>query len=227
MINRHQIATFTLALALAAFSAQAGTILGKFVVTGDVPDKPAQAVSKEQLIKFKRSLIVSAKGGVANAVVSLEGASGGGETSAKKSVMDQKEETFVPHVLAVAKGSEVQFLNSDAIMHNLHSYQGGETYFNRAMPAFIKETSKTFENSGVVRVNCDVHAHMQAYIHVFDHPFFAVTNEEGLFVIRNVPDGTFDIVLWHERLETPIKKKVSVSGEDKVPIIFELSPDSL
>jgi plastocyanin len=114
-----------------------------------------------------------------------------------RAVMDQRNETFVPHVLAIMTGTTVDFPNSDAFYHNVFSLSK-IARFDLGRYAAGRSRSVRFDKAGIVRVFCDIHSHMNAYILVFSHPFFALTNTEGRYAIDNVPPGTYNVIAWNE-----------------------------
>jgi len=111
--------------------------------------------------------------------------------------MDQRNESFVPHVLAITTGTTVDFPNSDRFYHNVFSLSKPKT-FDLGRYAAGHSKSIRFDRAGIVRVFCDIHSHMNAYILVFSHPFFALTDGDGRYRIDNVPPGTYGIVAWNE-----------------------------
>jgi plastocyanin len=114
-----------------------------------------------------------------------------------RAVMDQRNETFVPHVLAVLAGSIVEFPNSDTTFHNVFSLSKTKR-FDLGRYAVGRSKSVRFDRPGVVRVFCDIHSHMNAFILVFSHPFFDLTDTEGRFRIEQVPAGTYTVIGWYE-----------------------------
>ena len=111
--------------------------------------------------------------------------------------MDQRNETFVPYVLAVTVGTTVDFPNSDATYHNVFSFSKAKRFdLGRYARGFSK--SVRFDRPGVVRVFCDIHSHMSAFILVFAHRFWSETDGEGRYRIPDVPAGTYSLVAWHE-----------------------------
>jgi len=132
-------------------------------------------------------------------VVYLESAPRGAfETSdGGRAVMDQRNETFVPHVLAISTGTTVDFPNSDKFYHNVFSLSKTRP-FDLGRYAAGNSRPVRFDRAGIVRVFCDIHSHMNAYILVFSHPFFAMTDAQGRYRIENVPPGTYGVIAWNE-----------------------------
>ena len=132
-------------------------------------------------------------------IVYLESAPRGAfETSdGGHAVMDQRNESFVPHVLAITTGTTVDFPNSDRFYHNVFSLSKIKT-FDLGRYAAGHSKSIRFDRAGIVRVFCDIHSHMNAYILVFSHPFFTLTDGDGRYHIDNVPPGTYGIIAWNE-----------------------------
>jgi len=112
-------------------------------------------------------------------------------------VLDQRDERFVPHVLAVTTGTVVDFPNSDRIYHNVFSLSKTRP-FDLGRYAAGRSKAIKFDRPGIVRVFCDIHSHMNAFILVFNHSFFALTDAEGRYRIDNVPPGSYNLVAWNE-----------------------------
>jgi plastocyanin len=126
-------------------------------------------------------------------------------------VMDQRHETFVPHVLAITAGTVVDFPNSDKTFHNVFSLSKARR-FDLGRYAAGKSKAVRFDRPGVVRVFCDIHSHMNAFILVFSHPFFALTDVDGRFRIDNVPAGNYTVVGWYEGEQRATRPVMVTSG---------------
>ncbi|MGA2607075.1 MAG: carboxypeptidase regulatory-like domain-containing protein [Terriglobia bacterium] len=133
----------------------------------------------------------------------------------KPAVQDQKHMTFVPHVLVVLKGTTVQFLNSDPVGHNVYwpSVSGNKKLaHNMGTWPQGQQKSFTFNDLGVASLLCNVHPEMSGYVVVVSTPYFAVTNKEGEFEIKDVPDGSYTLKTWSEEAK-PATQSVTVAGE--------------
>jgi plastocyanin len=111
----------------------------------------------------------------------------------------QRDEQFVPHLVAVTAGSSVAFPNQDPFFHNVFSLSRGASFNLGRYPSGASR-SRLVTRPGIIKVFCEIHSHMSAVIRVFDHPWFAVPSEEGTFTIDNVPAGEHILAAWHERI---------------------------
>jgi len=135
---------------------------------------------------------------VENAVVMIEGPSEAA-AGAPHAAMDQRKETFVPHVLAVAVGTTVDFSNHDPMLHNVASRSRAKP-FDLGMYGEGESRSVLFDAPGVVGIRCEVHPRMSAVVLVHTNPFFAVTDGRGAYTITGVPPGHYQVRIWHEDL---------------------------
>jgi plastocyanin len=145
------------------------------------------------------------------AVVYLESAPRGAfeERPGPTVVLDQRNENFVPHVLAITTGTSVEFRNSDRTYHNVFSLSKANSFdLGRYPPGRSK--SVRFDHAGIVRVFCEIHSHMSAFILVFAHRHFALTSAAGEYRIDGVPPGTYTVSVWHPFLATK-------SGSVRIP----------
>lgn len=127
--------------------------------------------------------------------------------------MDQRRETFVPHVLAIVAGSVVDFPNNDETYHNVFSLSRTKP-FDLGRYAAGRSKSVRFDRPGIVRVFCDIHSHMSAFILVFSHRYFAVTDNQGRYRLENVPPGSYNLVVWNEAAEERRRVVIPEQGGD-------------
>jgi hypothetical protein len=205
-----------------------GSIVGE-VKFGDEPPKlSAVKVSKDQdycgeTLLNETYLIDSVGGGLKNVVVFLEGVAGRAGDPQKVNVIENTGCRYSPRILAMQKGERLRVRNNDPKLHIPHSYLNDRTVFNLSLPfrGTTLEATQKIREPGIMKVVCDTHAWMLAYIHVFDHPFFAVTDERGLFSITNIPTGAYTLKAWHE--DAGIRSQditVVDSGEVRVSFQF-------
>jgi plastocyanin len=115
----------------------------------------------------------------------------------RHAAIDQRDKTFLPHVLVVTTGTTVQFPNSDTVFHNVFAYFEAKR-FDLGMYPRGATRSVTFEKPGVVSVLCNVHPQMSAFIVIVDTPYYTVAARNGDFHIKGVPPGTYTLHAWHE-----------------------------
>ena len=180
-----------------------GALTGVVRFAGTPPRIAPLPVNKNREVcgdqKPSEALVVGADGGVRGSVVFLEGV-GKGKKPTGEVVLDNHKCLFVSHVSAVAVGDKVRVKNSDTILHNTHGFLGKPTVFNLALPNKdqMVDITRRLGKPGVIRVLCDAHPHMFAWMVVHDSPYVAVTDERGAFKIDNVPPGTYKVTMWHE-----------------------------
>jgi hypothetical protein len=136
-----------------------------------------------------------------------KGAPAGGAAPANSVVIDQQGCLYHPFIQGAVRGQKLQVKNSDGTLHNVHAFAGTEknakTIFNSAQPPKAKDLEKAVKSDGdVVKLKCDVHPWMTAYVIYSDHPYFAVSGADGKFEIKDVPPGTYTVETWHEKLGT-------------------------
>lgn len=136
-------------------------------------------------------------------------------------VIDQIKKEFVPHVLPILVGSRVTFRNGDALLHNVHTVRGRKSLFNLATPAGGRPVTKIFHEPGEVAVLCDIHPEMAAYIIVLETPYAAVTDAQGRYELVGIPEGTYRLSTWHEKLK-PIARAVTIEGNEPLEVNLEL-----
>ena len=177
-------------------------------------NKDTEQCGKEAKIE---KVVVGGNKGLANAVASVAGAKG--QPTAKKAVMDQKGCKFVPHVVAMTPG-EIDILNSDGVLHNIHTYSTANPSINKAQPKFKKTMTEKFEKPEFIKMTCDVHSWMLGWVAVV--PGLAgVTDKDGVTKIENVPAGKQKIEVWHETLGKQ-EKEVEVKAGQVTKVSFEM-----
>src|SRR5256885_17136762 len=122
-----------------------------------------------------------------------------GPLATRRVELGQQNESFVPHVLAITKGSTVDFPNNDPFFHNVFSLSSAASFNLGRYPRGQSRPAK-FAKAGLVKVFCDIHSHMSASILVLDHPYFTIPGADGNYELRNVPVGQYTVVGWHERV---------------------------
>jgi plastocyanin len=155
----------------------------------------------------------------ADIVISLQAPGVTVTPPAKPVVMDQKNMQFQPHVLAVVQGTTVQFLNSDAIAHNVFSPEGK---YNLGTWPQGQTRDHKFDKAGVFTQLCRVHPEMEGYIIVLDTPYFAVTDKTGAFEIKGVPAGKYTLTAWSEKLKGT-KQEVTVEAGKTATVSLSLA----
>jgi plastocyanin len=139
--------------------------------------------------------------------------------------LDQNGCVYVPHVQGIMVGQAYRILNSDGVLHNVHSLPKVNPTFNKPMPPSMKETTTTFAKpEPVFQIKCDVHPWMSAYIGVFTHPFFSATKTDGKFTISGLDPGTYEITAWHEVLGTQTASITVGANETKSQNLKFTSP---
>jgi len=197
--------------------ADAANIRGVVVMTGTVVPKKLPVTIDQYVCgkeKVGEDLAVGPQGGVKNVVVWLQTPPPGATwpSAPVKVEMDQKSCTFAPRVVLVPAGGTVEFLNSDRLLHNLHSASRENPTFNRTQPRG-RVIPVTFSKPEFVQVNCDLHSWMRAWVVVADHPYYALSNDAGEFVLPNVPPGKYVLQIWQETLGIT-SRDVTVGADD-------------
>lgn len=134
--------------------------------------------------------------------------------------LNQERCRFKPHVLVVRAGETFSVLNSDGILHNFNTRSTENRPINKAQPGMLKRLGAKFDRPEIIAVECDVHSWMGAWIVVAAHPYYAITDENGHFMLEDVPPGTYTLEFWHETLGSQTRQ-VTVSSEGEVPIDLE------
>ena len=196
-------------------SSLGGTLSGRVNFNGKPPKKktlrmqadPVCGSSHKEPI-YNQSFIINEKGYLKNVMVYLRDVNYEGTVPENQAVIDQKGCMYSPHVQGIIKGQELLIKNSDATLHNIHAIPIINPEFNFAMPKVVKEkVIKIDKTEHAIYIKCDVHPWMKAYVSIFDHPYFAVTDDSGHYKIENIPPGTYEIIAWQEKCKNKETKK--------------------
>ncbi len=207
--------------------ANGATIQGKVLYQGRVRSKKVIPTRDQEVcggIRDRPEVVLGADNGVQHAVVYLKkmqrGKDWGGATTFKAPVLDQEKCLFVPHVQVMRAGS-LEIVNSDPILHNTHGFYGRRTAFNMALPNQGQRITTELERPGLVRVECDAHGWMLAWVYVADSPYYTVTAEDGTFNITDIPPGEYTLVAWQEytgAVETPVTVKPGETADVSIEL---------
>jgi plastocyanin len=203
-------------------AADTGAISGhiRYLGSRTVPPArvPADAVKACGKTHPSPALVVARDKSLANAVVSIEGVRPSAPPPPPVEVsITQEACEFEPHVVAVPAGSRLTFVNSDLCLHNVHLLSKGVTVANIGMPLQGQKSKlpvTVLAKPGNVHFKCDVHSWMDGYVHVFDQPWYAVSDRSGAFRIEGVPPGTYDLHVEHEVLGGSLRKVTVAAGAD-------------
>lgn len=217
-----------------ALSAVAGEIRGKITLKGTPPANPVvkDLSADPNCSKLVKEAVhvpmyrVGADGGLADVFVTPAGITGKSTgASAPPAVLDQKGCQYVPYVLAIQTKQTLLVKNSDPLLHNVHATPTapGNKERNEAQLAGGPDLKFSFDApEKFLRFKCDVHPWMFAYVCVEDHPWFALSSEDGTYVIKDVPPGKYTLEASHRKLGT-LKKEIEVTdGVVNVDFVFEV-----
>jgi plastocyanin len=238
-MNSRRNVTWSVAAAALVFfgtsvAAEAGgSVSGTISFTGDAPQRREVKMSADPACEAANAgkarlgeVMVINDGKVQNVFVYVKDGLGDAkfDVPAEPIKMDQSGCMYTPHVVGAMAGQTIVVKNSDATLHNVHSLPENSKPFNSAMPMKGMTIKKKFSEPEVmVRMKCDVHPWMSAYIGVLPHPFYSVSATDGTFKIDNLPAGTYTIEAWHEKLGTQTQS-VTVGDGGSATADFSYAP---
>ena len=206
--------------------ATAGSVTGRISFAGTPPTPTpikmgSDPYCEKQGAAVAETVVVAADGGLRNVFVYVKDGLGNLRfpVPATPVVLDQKSCRYVPHVFGVQVGQPVEIVNSDPTLHNIHALAQTNREFNMGQPMRSKDTHTFSTKEVMVPFKCDVHRWMNAYAGVLDHPFYAVTSDEGRFELKGLPPGTYTIEAWHETLGTRTQS-VTIGQKETKDIAF-------
>lgn len=197
---RGTLTAAVLVLSVAGISGESpatGTITGHVTLTSRVRGTALPSTVYQPRVVAPRAPALVPE--IRNVVVSLKGVIFRGVLPASHEQIRQEGETFLPRVLAVTRGSTVDFPNGDPVFHNVFSLSGAASFDLGRYP-MGRSKSVTLAKAGLVKVYCHIHSQMSASILVLDHPYFTIPALDGTFTLPDVPAGHYTIAGWHERV---------------------------
>jgi plastocyanin len=198
-----------------------GIIRGSVQLTGPAPTMPEITISSERCCQgepalHEETVIVNDNNTLRNVFVYLENAPQTDGSAQPSALLDQSRCRYVPHAIGVQVGQTLNVRSSDPTMHNVHFNPQKNVAKNLSMTVAGQQVPTTFAAAEFIRFKCDVHPWMNAWVGVFDNPFFAVTGEDGSFEIKGIPAGKYTLVAWHE-LYGRREQQLTI-GEDGKPL---------
>lgn len=209
--------------------ASAGSINGEVKFNEAPPKLAAIKVTKDQDYCGEtlpnEIYLIDSGGGLANVVIFVEAAPVTTAADPQKiNIVENNGCRYAPRILAMQRGERLRVKNSDPKLHIPHSYLQEKTVFMLSLPFrnTVLDATQKIRESGIMKLLCDTHAWMLGYVHVFDHRFFAVSDERGAFSITNIPPGAYTLKAWHE--DAGIKsQEIIVPENGDVRINFEFT----
>ncbi len=211
-----------------------GAVTGKVTFEGTAPERAAVDLKQDKVcvdlhasapMLTPGGVQVGAGGGLKDCFVQLTGVPDTKyEAPATAVTIDQVGCTYVPHVFGVMKKQPIKILNSDATLHNIHAMPKTNREFNFGMPDKGMEREEEFKKAEeAIHIKCDVHPWMSAFCFTMEHPFFAVTGDDGSFSISlgDLPDGEYGVKVWHETLGEATGKVTVKDGAGSFEHVFK------
>jgi plastocyanin len=215
-------------------TATAGSVSGTVVLDGAAgKNEPIKmnadpvCMRENKTPQFQESYTVGSDGkSLANVFVYVKDGLGNYvyDAPTQPATIDQKECRYHPHVFGMRVGQPLEIINSDPTLHNIHALPKANQEFNTGQPIQGMKTTHTFTAKEVmVPFKCDVHGWMNAYVGVLDHPYYAVTKDDGKFALKDLPAGTYTIEAWHEKLGTQTQS-VTLGQKESKDVTFTFKP---
>jgi plastocyanin len=211
-------------LALAFSLLAAGSLTGKVTLTGLAPKLANLPVTKDNKScganKPDEALEIGAGNGVKNAVVWFTDLKEPLTERKEKEKLDQQNCQYVPHVVVAPVGTTLDVVNSDSVLHNVHTTEGTTKLFNYAMPIKGHVVPTRLRKEGIFKVGCDVHPWMRAWILVLGTTKYTVTDEKGEYKLEGLAPGKHKVKIWHERLG---EKEQEIEIADDKPAVWDVA----
>ena len=202
-----------------------GKIEGKVVFQGNVPTKKIIPTKDKEVCGGPRDepmILVGADKGVQDAVVYLKEVAKGKAwgKQEKPPEIDNVKCKFEPTVQVIRAGA-FDIVNGDSVLHNTHGFYGKRTAFNLALPNKGDRITKQLDKPGQVRVECDAHGWMLAWVYVADSPYYALTGKDGSFSIADVPPGDYTLVATQD-YTGDVEIPITVKAKEATKVAVEL-----
>jgi plastocyanin len=221
-------ATTTSAAAAAPAKEGSATIKGVVSFSGKAPEMKVPAkrkdadVCKTKEVKYNAVLVKDGKLKDVLVRISAGGVPGTWKAPEKAAVVDQVDCMYTPRIQGVVAGQGIEIKNGDQTLHNVHAYKGTDSLFNQAQPKGAASITKDSpDEAAIMKFSCDVHPWMRGFVVVTDHPFFAVSGEDGSFKIEKVPAGKYTVEAWHTQFGMVKKEAVEVKDGGEIAVDFE------
>jgi hypothetical protein len=193
---------------IAAAPAGVGRIKGHVRLSGKLPGNSVIRMGMDPMCAqinrgtqvVQETVVAAVDGSLANVFVDVQGKFPQTQVPAEPVTLDQRGCIYRPRVLCARVGQTLQIRNDDALLHNMHSLSALGNTFNIGQPnAGLVYRFRLKDEELMLRLKCDIHSWMTAYVGVVSHPYFAVSGATGAFEIANVPAGTYTLRAWQER----------------------------
>ena len=206
---------------------EAGSIVGYVKFVASPPRLEPVKVSKDQDYCGEalpnETYIIDGNDGLKNAVVFVEAAPVGKPADPERlNIVENNGCLYAPRILAMQKGERLRVKNNDPKLHIPHSYLNERTVFMLSLPFrnTVLDATRKIRDPGILKLVCDTHSWMIGFVHVFDHPYFSVTDEKGEFSIPNLPAGSYTLKAWHEDAGVR-SQEITVLENGEVHVGFE------
>ena len=200
------------------------TINGKVQYEGKVPRAKEIIMAADPICGkshsgtvFTESFVVNDEQYMKNVVVWINSPNHSATVPENPVILDQMGCQYIPHVTGIMKGQDLVIKNSDKTLHNIHSMSEVNSAFNFAMPAKTDPSIKSFsKDEDPFYIKCDVHPWMKSWVVVMDHPYWSVTDENGIYSMHldSLEPGTYDLCFWHEKWDKPMKKGAGYCSDE-------------
>jgi plastocyanin len=206
-----------------------GVVHAHVRVTGPVPSNEVIRMNADPMClkaaggshATDEAILAAADGSLANALVELVGNFPDTPVPGEPLSIEQRGCVYRPRVVGLRAGQALQVRNSDDGLHNVHGVSTDRDGFNVSQPMSGMVNTFRPHDPGILRLKCDVHTWMVAFVGVVNHPYFAVTGRDGDVALRDVPEGTYEVRAWHEQLGTILSQvRVDSAREASVEMTY-------